>query len=118
MAEGLARSMFPDWTVQSAGSVPSTVNPWAIEAMDELGIDLRGHHSKEASTIDPAGIDFVITLCAEEACPSGLIGKNRLHWPIPDPASDRPLPASEMRKRFQAARDTIQFKLSSWAEGC
>jgi arsenate reductase len=113
MAEGLARAMFaPTLRVQSAGSKPATVNPYAIEVMREIGIDLSAHHSKAVDTIDPASVDLVITLCAEEVCPVFLGKVSRLHWPIPDPASTDPtLSPEQMRQRFRTARDQIQTRL-------
>ncbi|HEY5960151.1 MAG TPA: arsenate reductase ArsC, partial [Polyangiaceae bacterium] len=65
LAEGLARMIFGDQLrVQSAGSEPSRVNPYAVEVMQELGVDLSTHHSKSVQTIDPTTVDTVITLCA------------------------------------------------------
>jgi arsenate reductase (thioredoxin) len=55
--------------VQSAGSEPSRVNPYAIEVMREIGVDTTAHSSKSVHTIDPATVGTVITLCAEEVCP-------------------------------------------------
>lgn len=111
MAEGLARKMFGERaSVQSAGSQPSRVNPYAIEVMAELGIDLATHTSKSVETIDPSTVDTVITLCAEEVCPVFLGNARRLHWPIPDPAGVD-LPRDEMLRRFREARDTIRAKL-------
>jgi arsenate reductase (thioredoxin) len=113
MAEGLARAVFgSDVRVQSAGSQPSRVNPFAIAAMAELGIDLSAHTSKSVDTIDPASVDLVITLCAEEVCPVFLSGAKRLHWPLPDPddkgtAKDD----DERRQRFRAVRDELQRRL-------
>ena len=117
MAEGLARHIFGDRIpVQSAGSEPSHVNPYAIEVMRELGLDLSLHHSKSVQTIDPAAVDTVITLCAEEVCPVFLGQAKRLHWPIPDPASKDPTIArDEMLRRFRTARDTIKGKLEDFA---
>jgi arsenate reductase len=117
MAEGLARMMFGDRvTVQSAGSQPSRVNPYAIEVMKELGADLGTHASKSVATIDPASVDTVITLCAEEVCPVFLGEAHRLHWPVADPASSDPsIPRDEMLRRFRAARDTIRGKLEAYA---
>src|SRR5688572_8431438 len=75
LAEALARMMFGDRaTVQSAGSQPSRVNPYAIDVMREVGADLATHASKSVETIDPASVDLVITLCAEEVCPVFLGG--------------------------------------------
>ena len=117
MAEGLARNILGDRVpVMSAGSQPSRVNPYAIEVMRELGIDLTAHRSKSVQTIDPADIDTVITLCAEEVCPVFLGNARRLHWPIPDPASNDPsLPRAEMLTRFRTARDTIKRKLEEYS---
>ncbi len=117
MAEGLARMLFGERVpVQSAGSEPSHVNPYAIEVMRELGIDLATHHSKSVQTIDPTTVGIVITLCAEEVCPVFLGKVRRLHWPIPDPASrDASIPREEMLSRFRTARDTIREKLERLA---
>ncbi len=113
MAEGLARRLFgARIPVQSAGSEPSEVNPYAIEVMRELGVDLTTHHSKSVQTIDATTVDTVITLCAEEVCPVFLGKARRLHWPIQDPASKDPsLPRDEMLARFRTARDQIQTRL-------
>jgi len=113
MAEGLARQRFgAGLTVQSAGSEPSTVNPYAIEVMREVGVDLTTHHSKSVQTIDPATVGTVITLCAEEVCPVFLSEARRLHWPIQDPASKDPsISREEMLTRFRTARDEIQGRL-------
>ena len=112
MAEGLARAMFPGLRVQSAGSRPSRVNPYAIEVLAEAGIDITGHTSKSVETIDPASVDLVITLCAEEVCPLFLGKAERMHWPIPDPASDDPtLTPEDLRARFRAGRDEIRNRL-------
>jgi len=113
MAEGLGRMIFGQRIpVQSAGSTPSSVNPYAVEVMWELGIDLFAHHSKSVDTIDPTAIGTVITLCAEEVCPVFLGKVRRVHWPIPDPASMDPnLSREDMLARFRTARDTIRDKL-------
>jgi len=118
IAEGLARMLFGDRAeIQSAGSRPSRVNPYAIEVMRELGVDLAGHASKSVDTIDPASVDTVITLCAEEVCPVFLGKARRLHWPVPDPASTDPAtPRDEMLQRFRTARDAIRTQLERFAE--
>jgi len=117
MAEGLGRMIFGNRVpVMSAGSEPSKVNPYAIEVMRELRVDLTTHHSKSVQTIDPATVGTVITLCAEEVCPVFLGKARRLHWPIPDPASKDPsIPREEMLTRFRTARDTIRGMLERFA---
>jgi arsenate reductase len=115
MAEGLARLLFgDDVPAQSAGSEPGTVNPYAIEVMQELGVDLRTHHSKSVQSIDPESVHTVITLCAEEVCPVFLGKVRRLHWPVPDPAGGDPgTPREEVLARFRAVRDTIRARLAT-----
>ena len=118
MAEGLARQMLgPDVTVLSAGSAPSSVNPHAIEAMAELGIDISAQRSKSVNDIDVGALDLVVTLCAEEVCPV-LPGRvRRLHWPIPDPSSQNPSTSPDsMRERFRTARDQIKSRLGTLKE--
>ena len=117
MAEGLAKRMLgPSVRVQSAGSKPSKVNPYAVEVMSEIGIDLGSHHSKSVDTIEPSTVDTVITLCAEEVCPVILGQLRRLHWPIPDPASDDPsLTRDQLLARFRTARDEIRGRLEALA---
>jgi len=113
MAEGLARKLLGDRAiVQSAGSKPAQVNPYAIEVMREVGVDLSTHHSKSVDTVDAATITTVITLCAEEVCPVFLGKVRRIHWPILDPASDDPaLSRDQMLARFRTARDQIQGRV-------
>lgn len=115
MGEGLARRLFPGLRIQSAGSRPSRVNPYAIEVLAEWGIDASTHTSKSVQDIDPATVDLVITLCAEEVCPAFLGKAERLHWPIPDPASDDPgLSPDQLRERFRMGRNEIQRRLEIW----
>lgn len=113
MAEGLARHILGARAhVFSAGSQPSQVNSYAIEAMAEIGIDISGQRSKSVDEIDPAAVDLVITLCAEEVCPVFPGRVRRLHWPIPDPASADPsLTPAQLRARFRTARDQIKARI-------
>ena len=118
IAEGLARHIFPNAEVQSAGSEPGTLNPFAVQVLMEEGIDISKHFSKSVDDL-PSGflgkIDFVITLCAEEVCPVLLDqGAKRLHWPFPDPASKEKLPNEIMLARFREVRDGIRKKLEEF----
>lgn len=111
MAEGLARAFLGKGAlVQSAGSNPTRLNSYAIKAMKEIGIDIASYRSKSVEEIDPESVDLVITLCAEEVCPSGFSDKPRLHWGLPDPAAVK---GSETEKlaAFRAVRDEIQKKI-------
>jgi arsenate reductase (thioredoxin) len=114
LAEGLARQRLPGAEVRSAGSQPGQLNPYAVQVMDEIGVDISGHRSKSVDELPPAflaGLDYVITLCAEEVCPVLPSPAKKLHWPIPDPASEEARPEAEMLARFRAARDAISAKL-------
>ena len=115
MAEGLARDLFAGRAqVQSAGSVPTKPNPYALEVMAEHGIDLSAHTSKGIESINLDNLDLVITLCADEVCPALPVRVSHLHWPLPDPDSkDKALPRSEMLTRFRAARESIKRKLEA-----
>jgi arsenate reductase len=120
MAEGLARKILGvDAEIESAGSEPSKVNPFAIEAMKEVGIDISKHFSKSADDLNPkfvVGLDYVITLCAEEVCPVILSKAEKLHWPMPDPAG-REGTDQERLKYFREVRDGIQRKLNEFRDG-
>jgi len=113
MAEGLARRLLGAGVeVMSAGSQPSRLSPYAVEAMAEIDIDISDQRSKSVDQIDTRGIDLVITLCAEEVCPALPAQARRLHWPIADPASDDPsLLLEDLRARFRTARDQIKARI-------
>ena len=116
MAEGLARVKYPKGHFQSAGSVPSSVNPWAKRVMSELGIDLSSHSSKSVDDIAEGSFDVVATLCAEESCPASMLAQPRWDWAIPDPASDSPLSDEAMLQRVREARDNIALLVGSMPE--
>ena len=103
MAEGLARAILPPSVeVASAGSEPGQLNPLAVEALSEAGIDISGHRAKPLNDVSPETADLIVTLCAEEVCPFIPGPVKRLHWPIADP-QDEP--------GFRTARDQIRARL-------
>lgn len=120
LAEGLAKSIFPEAEIQSAGSEPGKLNPSAVAVMKEIGIDISKHYSKSVDDLSPkfiVGIDYVITLCAEEVCPTMNSPKSKkLHWPHPDPATKEPISEEESLKRFRVARDAIREKLLAFKQ--
>ncbi len=114
MAEGLARQMFGAGVrIQSAGSSPLQLNPLAVAAMAEVGIDISGQRAKSVETIDSSSVDTVVTLCAEAVCPVFPGNVRRLHWPVADPAGGDPGLTQEQRlERFRVARDQIRQRLA------
>lgn len=80
--------------------------------MADIDIDISQQQAKSVDTIDPASIDLVIILYAEEVCPI-LPGRvKRLHWPITDPAAASPdQTAEEIQARFHSVRDQIKTRI-------
>ena len=102
MAEGFARRIgagrIEAW---SAGSNPSgTVNPRAIEAMGERGIDLSEQRSKSIGEIAGLEFDAVVALGCDDDL-SGVRARTRETWSIPDPRDMLP-------EEFRGVRDLIE----------
>jgi len=111
MAEGIASSLAPaDVRIQSAGSEPSRVNPYAIRALAEVGIDASSHISNGTDDID-SDVDVVVTLCAEEVCPTWLGDALRVHWPLPDPAAASGSEEAVLAS-FREVRQELERRLS------
>lgn len=119
IAEGLAKEILGNQAViKSAGSMPSgKVNPFAIEVMREIGIDISDHTSKGMNDLSVDfihKIDYVITLCAEETCPILPSTKAlKLHWPNPDPATVTGTYAQKLQA-FRTARQAIAERLKQF----
>jgi arsenate reductase len=86
MAAGWLRHLAgDDVEVRSAGSLPGDhVNPAAVEAMAEVGIDIADQRPKILTTEAVEASDVVITMCGD-ACPV-FPGKRYLDWALEDPA--------------------------------
>lgn len=116
MAEGLLRQLAGDqMVVASAGAKPATVNPLAIAAMQERGIDITQHTSKHLNTFLEVPFDYVITVCdnAAEACPLFPGPAQRIHWGFPDPAAVAGDEATRLAA-FRSVRDAIEAQLRTW----
>ncbi len=118
MAEGLLRELAGDkMDVFSAGTHPSVVNPLAIQAMQERGIDISHHRSKSVNEFLNSPFDFVITVCdnAAERCPIFPGPAKRIHWSFPDPAVAQG--SQEQRLQvFRTVRNEIEGQLRKWLE--
>jgi len=90
LAEGLARAFYSDEIeVVSAGSRPAGfVQPDAIRALAEIGIDVSGAESKSAEQFLNESFDVVVTVCdsAAQDCPHWPNAKRLEHWSIEDPS--------------------------------
>ncbi|MEV0531418.1 arsenate reductase ArsC [Kitasatospora sp. NPDC050463] len=87
MAAGFLRHLAGDRVeVRSAGSVPGDrINPAAVAAMAELGIDISDQRPKVLTTEAVRASDYVITMGCGDACPY-FPGKEYLDWKLADPA--------------------------------
>ncbi len=111
MAEGILKSLDGGLKVYSAGTRPEKrVNPYAIEVMKEIGIDISGQFPQNINEFTGNSFDFVITVCdnAKEVCPvfSGDV-KNRLHIGFDDPA-DAKGTDEEILCVYRRVRDEIK----------
>jgi arsenate reductase len=109
MAQGILQSLDPRLQVYSAGTQPaSRVNPWAVEVMRNIGIDISQTTPRSVNLYLQEEWDYVITVCdhAQKSCPvfPGKVN-NRLHLGFDDPAvttgSDHALRTEFIRVRDQ-----------------
>jgi arsenate reductase len=116
MAEGLLRALAGDrFEAGSAGTEKTAVNPLAIRAMAERGIDISGHTSKRYSELAPETWDYLVTVCddANERCPWVPGSVTRLHWSFPDPSRAAGTGAERLAV-FRRVRDQIEERLAAW----
>jgi len=97
--------------VLSAGSEPAElVNPAAVAAMAEVGIDLAGRTPRRWDMTDLESADVVVTMGCGDTCPV-LPGKRYVDWPLPDPAGQgveavRPI-RDEIEQRVRGLLDEL-----------
>jgi arsenate reductase len=116
MAEGFLRHLAGDrYAVASAGIDPSTVNPLAIAAMREVGIDISGQRSKSADSLLDQHFRYVITVCdsASQRCPVFPGVATRLHWPLEDPAQATGTEADRLAV-FRRIRDELETRVRAF----
>jgi arsenate reductase len=122
MAEGWARALKGDVIEPySAGVLPHGLDPRAVRAMAEVGVDISGQRSKHVDTLKETEFDYVVTVCdsAREACPV-FPGRTRMvHRDFDDP----PILARNARSEEEAlahyrrVRDEIRRFVESLPEG-
>ena len=109
MAEGLMNTLYGEkYVAYSAGIEPTKVNPYAIKAMAEIGIDISGHRSKSIQEFRTKHFDYVVTVCdnAKESCPF-FPGDNVLHKGFQDPSKFKGTD-DEVLKKVRQVRDEIK----------
>jgi len=111
MAEGFLRSFDPVLEVFSAGTkAEQKVNPYAVKAMSEIGIDISKQHPKQVDIFLNEKFDYVITVCdgAKEICPifTGSV-QHRMHMGFEDPAEAKGN-EKEIMEVYQKVRDQIK----------
>src|SRR5437762_1685274 len=104
----------------SAGLEPGTLNPLAVEAMREIGIDISQKQTHSVFDIFRSGelFAYVITVCDEssaERCPIFPGVTRRLHWSFPDPAALSG-PRHERLARTRKIRDQIRARIEMWCD--
>jgi len=114
MAEGLLRHLAGDrYGVSSAGTThPVGLNPGAVAAMQERGIDLSAQRSKSMNEFADQTFDYVITACdrAKDSSPRWPHAGRLVHWSFEDPAATMGS-LEEQRKAFRTVRDQIKARL-------
>jgi arsenate reductase (thioredoxin) len=109
MAEGYLRAAAGDqFEPLSAGIEPKGLNPLAVEAMQEIGIDISHQKSKDVVSFLGQSIPYIVTVCdnARERCPIFPRTYKFLHWSFDDPAA----PAGSHDEKlavFRRVRDEI-----------
>lgn len=113
MAAGYLRALAGDRIdVRSAGSEPAdAINPVAVAAMDEAGIDIRGGTPTLLETDDVRDADVVITMGCGDTCPV-FPGKRYEDWELDDPAGQ---PIEEVRRIRDDIRGRVETLVASLA---
>jgi len=109
MAEGYLNAKYGDrYEGLSAGTEVTRVHPLAIRVMNEIGIDISHHRSKELIEFFDLDIDLVVTVCdsANAACPMFPGAKKTIHVSFPDPSEATGSEEDQM-KVFRQVRDEI-----------
>lgn len=120
MLEHWARRLGQDVRGHSAGSAPSgRVNPLALEALRNAGVDTSGFRSKswdEFTSRDAPPLSVVITVCdsaAAETCPVFFGGNGepvKVHWGYPDPSNAEGGEEGK-RRAFELTRQAIGYRM-------
>lgn len=118
MAEGWAKQLLGDeWEVRSAGIEAHGLNPNAVKAMNEVGIDISDQKSELIDNEYLNHATLAVTLCGDAAdrCPMTPPHVRREHWGFDDPAKAEGTD-EEKWAVFQRVRDEIGERIKRFAE--
>lgn len=118
MADGFGKKyLSEDWDVYSAGIEAHGLNPNAVKAMAEVGVDISNNTSDVIHMDILQHADFVVTLCGDAAdkCPITPSHVKRAHWGFDDPAKATGT-EEEKWAVFQRVRDEIEARIKKFAE--
>lgn len=118
MAEGLLRARGDQrFEVHSAGIDPRPLDPLAVAAMLEIGIDISQQPSKHLNDYEDMQFDYVVTLCEQvvSSCLDFARDGHTLHWHCADP-SDSPGSDADRLEAFRRAREEVRTRLDEWVE--
>jgi len=118
MAEGWAKQYLgEEWEVKSAGIEAHGVNPSAIKAMNEVGVDISNQTSDVIDSDVLNHVTLAVTLCGDAAdkCPTTPPLVKREHWGFDDPAKAEGT-EEERWQVFQRVRDEIGQRIERFAE--
>jgi len=113
MAEGWARKLKGDSVeAYSAGIETHGLNPYAVKAMAEAGVDISKHRSKNVDELKDVRFDYVVTVCghANENCPLFLGNAKIVHVGFEDPPKLAKAATGEEEKMdcYRKVRDEIK----------
>ena len=106
IAEAIAKKEINDISFESAGTNPESINPYAIDVLKNVGIDISKNISKKVDFKNIDKYDLVITLCgdAKDNCPTMNDYRKHIHWNIEDPS------------KFKGNKEEIDLKFSEIRE--
>jgi len=113
LSEAMLRHLYGDrFEAYSAGVVASSVNPYAVKVMEQIGVDMSRHRSKSIEEYADVTFDYVVTVCdqARESCPF-FPGRQVLHRNIPSALS------SGSEEEVLASWVRVRDEIKVWIEG-
>jgi len=119
MAEAILANLAGDrFSVESAGLEPGTLNPLAVAAMADMGIDISENSTQSVFDLFKSGkyFNYVVTVCDEtegERCPIFPGSVLRLHWDFQDPSSLKCTYEENLEKTIQI-RNEIQARIEEF----